>query len=180
MTKTKKTWTARLSIVCASFLIGGVAGAAFLADRPAESQGLRQPTLPPNTPVPTTNPSLSTPIPLTASQRQLPTPPAPPRQSPVETTRQVIAAAPAEFKRQLTPEVVAFQIRPPHRDVKQVVVYHSPSGSYVIMDANGNEVSRKARDANEQDVPVLSQGLQTVQEALSNATLKARALELVR
>jgi hypothetical protein len=91
-----------------------------------------------------------------------------------------LAQAPAEFKRQLQPDVLAFQIRPPHRDVKQVVVYHLPSGSYVILDANSNEVSRKARDARERDVVGTSPGLQAVEGALSNATLKARALELTR
>jgi hypothetical protein len=90
----------------------------------------------------------------------------------------VVAAAPAEFKRQLQPDVLAYQIRPPHRDVKQVVVYHLSSGSYVILDANGNEVARKARDAQERDVVGTSQGLQAVEGVLNNATLKARALEL--
>jgi hypothetical protein len=63
---------------------------------------------------------------------------------------------------------------------RRVVILHSPTGSAVILDANGNEIYRQARDSQERPVVGTSPGLQVVEGVLSNAALKARALELVR
>jgi hypothetical protein len=189
MTKVgQQSWAGLSATVCASFIIGSAIGAVLLAGPSAESQSMMQPTLPPNTPVPTTIPSLSTPIPVSPSERLLPTPPARPTESPVEITRKVIASIPPEFKRQLAPDVIAFQTRPHRHDqtgrrqegARRVVIYHLPTGSAVILDANGNEIYRRARDSQERPVVGTSPGLQVVEGVLSNAALKARALELAR
>ena len=101
-----------------------------------------------------------------------PTPTLVPTESPVDVNRRVIGGIPASRKRQLTIDVVAVRSDGlPHKPVRYVVIFHLPTTSQITLDASGNEVHRSIKD------PAAKTALE---EVLSNAALKATALELTR
>lgn len=156
-----------LGAIAAPLLIGFlIAQSVFDEGAPnvPTAAGFQQPT-PTPTNVPDTTPTLP-PGPLP------PTPPPPKHTNWLEATRQVIANLDTSRKRGLTQEVVAIKTYGlPERPTLEIVLFHLPTGSQIIVDRNGNELHRFITD----------DGAQTKLEGVKNdATLMQEALSLAR
>jgi hypothetical protein len=158
------------AVLSVALVMAGVTGRMILVGEDTR-QAVAQAVGPVSTPAPTAIPGESTPIPLPSGPLP-PTPPPPPREGPVEITRHVLTTmVPPSAKRQLTADIIAYRSHPPHLGVIWVVLYHLPTGTYVILNENGDEIQRRERDA---------QAARVLEGVLNNATLKATALELAR